>query len=61
MNKIFTLAFPDAKNIIVSGDIHGDYNHLIFKLCSQYQMRDTVLIVAGDCGFGFEKKESFVL
>ena len=25
--------FPSAKSIIVSGDIHGDFNQLIFKLC----------------------------
>lgn len=48
------LKFPSAKSIVVSGDIHGDFNQLIFKLCVQYQLRDTLLIVAGDCGFGFE-------
>ena len=48
------LKFPSAKSIIVSGDIHGEFNQLIFKLCVQYQLRDTLLIVAGDCGFGFE-------
>ena len=55
-NNIFTLQFPEAKNIIVSGDIHGDFNLLVYKLCVQYEMKDTVLIVAGDCGFGFEQK-----
>lgn len=48
-------SFPGAKNIVVCGDIHGDFNGLAFKLCVQYQMTDTLLIVAGDCGFGFEK------
>ena len=48
------LKFPSAKSIIISGDIHGDFNQLIFKLCVQYQLRDTLLVVAGDCGFGFE-------
>ena len=46
---------PDAKQIIVSGDIHGDFKTLVFKLCIQYGCTDTLLIVAGDCGFGFEK------
>ena len=50
------LKFPSAKSIVVSGDIHGDFNRLIFKLCVQCQMRDTLLIVAGDCGFGFENR-----
>ena len=49
------MKFPSAKSIVVSGDIHGDFNQLVFKVCVQYQMRDTLLIVAGDCGFGFEK------
>ena len=59
MNKIYSISFPEAKNIVVSGDIHGDFNLLVFKLCVQYQMKDTVLVVAGDCGFGFEKKEYY--
>lgn len=52
---INTYAFPDAKNVVVCGDIHGEFNASVFKLCIQYKMTDTVLIVAGDCGFGFDK------
>ena len=63
MNKIdtecFTLFFPEAKSLVISGDVHGDFNQLVFKLCVQYRMKDTLLIVAGDCGFGFEKRESY--
>jgi len=40
---------------MVCGDIHGEFNAVIFKLCIQYQLTDTLLIVAGDCGFGFDK------
>ncbi|MCR4568875.1 MAG: metallophosphoesterase [Bacteroidales bacterium] len=47
--------YPDAKQIIVSGDIHGDFKTLVFKLCIRYGCTDTLLIVAGDCGFGFDK------
>lgn len=54
MKNVIFQKFPSAKCIVVSGDIHGDFNHLVFKVCVQYQMRDTLLIVAGDCGFGFE-------
>lgn len=50
-----TYSFPGAKSIVVCGDIHGDFNTVIHKLCVQYQMTDTVLVIAGDCGFGFEK------
>lgn len=56
---MFSLSFPKAKTIVVSGDIHGDFNQLVFKLCVQYKLTDTLLIVAGDCGFGFEKKEYY--
>ena len=55
-SDIFSIDFPQAKSVVISGDIHGDFNLLVFKLCVQYQMTDTLLIVAGDCGFGFEQK-----
>ena len=55
MNTLHTYTFPEAKNIVICGDIHGEFNSLIYKLCIQYQLTDTLLIVAGDCGFGFEK------
>ena len=48
--------FPDCKCLVVCGDIHGDFNILVNKVCVQYGMKDTVIIVAGDCGFGFVKK-----
>ena len=47
--------FPECKSIIISGDIHGDFNLLVNKMCMQYKMENTLLIVAGDCGFGFER------
>lgn len=50
-----TFNYPGAKQVIISGDIHGDFSTLVFKLCIQYACTDTVLIVAGDCGFGFDK------
>ena len=48
--------FPNAKGIVVSGDIHGDFTDLVNKCCSVYDLHDTLIIVAGDCGFGFSKK-----
>lgn len=56
INRIFSLSYTEAKNIVVCGDIHGDFNKLIYKMCVQYQMKDTLLVVAGDCGFGFDQK-----
>lgn len=58
-NGIFSLSFPEAKTFIVYGDIHGDLNQLVFKLCIQYQLTDILLIAARDCGFGLEKKEYY--
>lgn len=56
-NKPYALYnFPECDSVVVSGDIHGDFNLLVNKMCVQYQMRNTLLIVAGDCGFGFENK-----
>ena len=57
-NGIFSLSFPEAKTIIVSGDIHGNFNQLVFKLCIQYQLTDTLLIVAGDCLASASKRKS---
>ena len=47
--------FPKCKDIVVSGDIHGDFNLLVNNICVQYQMQNTLVIVAGDCEFGFER------
>ncbi len=49
------IEYPKAKKVVVSGDIHGDYKQLIHKCCVLYGMTDTLIIVAGDCGFGFER------
>lgn len=57
---LYSISFHEAKGIVVCGDVHGDFNLLVFKLCVQYQITDTVLIVAGDCGFGFEKPDYYV-
>lgn len=46
---------PSVKHIVVSGDIHGDFRELVYKVCVCECMHDTLVIVAGDCGFGFEK------
>ena len=51
--KVFN--YPDVKQVIISGDIHGNFKGIVHKLCIQYGCTDTLLIIAGDCGFGFEK------
>ena len=47
--------FPEARSVVVVGDIHGDFNKLIHKCCLRYKLRDTLIVVAGDCGIGFER------
>ena len=47
--------YPDAKHVIICGDIHGDFRTLVYKLCVGCNYTDTLIIVAGDCGFGFNK------
>lgn len=48
--------FDEIEMILVCGDIHGDFNLLVNKICCQYELENTLVIVAGDCGFGFERK-----
>lgn len=48
--------FPEVRSIVVVGDIHGDFNKLIHKCCIRYKVRDALIVVAGDCGFGFERQ-----
>ena len=54
------LNYPDAKTVVICGDIHGDFKPLVHKLCNQLGLKDTLLIVAGDCGFGFDKPAYYV-
>ena len=54
--NVFALTYPEAKNVVISGDIHGDFNELVFKLCIQHQMTDTLLVVAGDWALVLKRK-----
>lgn len=45
--------YPKVKSVVVCGDIHGEFEKLMYQICVRYKMRDTLVIVAGDCGFGF--------
>ena len=57
-SNTFSLSFPEAKTIFVSGDIHGDFNQLVFKLCIQYKLTDTLLIVAGIVVLALNRKNT---
>ena len=56
VKSITTFDFPGCKCLVICGDIHGDFNMLVNKVCVQHQLKDALVIVAGDCGFGFERK-----
>lgn len=46
---------PEAfKRVYVCGDIHGDFKRLIGQI-QKLNLEKSVLIVAGDCGIGFEE------
>lgn len=45
----------DPKDLYVVGDIHGEWNFLRYKI-TESGISNSVIIIAGDCGFGFEKK-----
>lgn len=47
------------KSVWVIGDIHGEFGLLKFKI-KDNNLKDSVIIIAGDCGFGFEKYQYYV-
>lgn len=59
MDKTNIYEFNGAKHMVVAGDIHGDFTQLVFKTSISKRLTDTLIIVAGDCGFGFQKPGYF--
>ena len=53
--KPWVLTYKEAKSLVICGDIHGEFVPLVYEMCMRYNMHDTLVIIAGDCGFGFEK------
>ena len=45
-------------NVYVVGDLHGEFQLLKYKI-RENKITDAFIIVAGDCGFGFEKPEYY--
>ena len=52
------LPFPEAQSVVMCGDIHGDFVALVEKL-RQADIHDALVIVAGDCGLGFESPDYY--
>lgn len=48
--------FPDAEGLVVCGDIHGKFDELVYRMTKLCRMEHTVVIVAGDCGFGSHRR-----
>ena len=57
--KPYVLTYKEAHSLVICGDIHGDFVPLVYEICVRFRMRDTLVIVAGDCGFGFEKPGAY--
>lgn len=53
INKIKKIEYPNLNQIIVVGDIHGNFKDFINKL-KRLQITNTLLIQVGDFGLGFE-------
>lgn len=47
----------NTEDVVVIGDLHGNWNTLKNFIRN---LNNTSVIVAGDCGFGFEKKEYYI-
>lgn len=53
MSCLFDYTELGVEGVVVCGDIHGEFEKLVHKLCVEHSFKNTLLIVAGDCGFGF--------
>ena len=57
LNGIWTFIYPpEVEMVVVSGDIHGAFREIVNKVACQYNIQNALVIIAGDCGFGFERE-----
>lgn len=54
--KIYDL--DNYHSLCVCGDIHGEFKTLVYNL-KEKRISDSVIVVAGDCGVGFHKREFY--
>lgn len=50
---------PKYESVCVCGDIHGEFPTLVYNL-KRLGIEGSVVIIAGDCGIGFEKENYYV-
>lgn len=56
MKKIKTYKL-NKRPVYITGDIHGNFDIIVHKV-KTLNISNAIIIVAGDCGLGFEKEES---
>ncbi len=52
--QISILELENIKDIYLCGDIHGKFAELVNNI-ERYEIKDSAIIILGDCGIGFEK------
>lgn len=53
---VYRFDYPeDVQQVIVCGDIHGSFSEIAYKVSTQLDIHDALIIIAGDCGFGFNR------
>ena len=53
---VFRYDYPeDVECVIVCGDIHGSFTEIAYKVTMQMDVHNALVIIAGDCGFGFNR------
>ncbi len=50
--------FSGYDSFFVCGDIHGEFRTLLYKI-KRRKISNAVILIAGDCGIGFEKREYY--
>lgn len=50
--------FEEYSELFVCGDIHGQFRELIYN-AKRLGIANAVIIIAGDCGIGFEKPDYY--
>ena len=50
--------FDKYDKVVAVGDIHGDFKTLVYKINNR-GINNSIIIVCGDCGFGFHKFENY--
>lgn len=46
----------DKRNLILCGDIHGEFKKLIWTAIERYKLKNADIVVLGDFGVGFDNK-----